>query len=66
MTDTKFPATHTVHWPSGPVDACAEHAAQLIGLAKFTGAHVVATEAGEGAECGNCVNEATQIEAAGS
>ncbi len=54
----EFPATHTVHWPSGPVDVCGEHASQLIALGNVMGSHIVATVAPEGAECVNCQNEA--------
>lgn len=52
------PATATVHWPSGPVDACAQHAKKLMMLAQFMGSHAVSTKAGDGAQCSNCINEA--------
>lgn len=52
-----YPATKTVHWPSGPVNACDDHAAQIVGLAKFLGSHVGVTAAPDGAQCGNCQNE---------
>lgn len=55
---TKFPATKTVHWPSGPTEACEVHAAQLVGLGRILGSHVGVSEAPEGAECANCANEA--------
>lgn len=58
MNNTKYPATKTVHWPSGPVNACDEHASQLLGLAGFLGSHVGVTAAPDGAECSNCANEA--------
>ena len=59
MEETKsFPATRTVHYPSGPTNACDEHAAQLTGLMRFLGGHVVHTAAPDGAQCDNCVNEA--------
>lgn len=54
----EYPATATVHWPSGPVDACDQHAKELMALGGFMGAHVVATKAPDGAQCSNCVNEA--------
>lgn len=50
-------ATHTVHWPSGPVNCCGEHAKALIGLGGFLGAHVVATVYEGDDECDNCANE---------
>ena len=53
------PATHKVHWPTGPVDCCEKHAQELIGLGNFLGSHIVATEAEEGAHCTNCLNETT-------
>lgn len=53
-----FPAMYTVHWPSGPVHACATHASQLRGLAGFLGAHVGFTAAPYGAQCANCENAA--------
>lgn len=56
-TEIKFPATVMVHWPSGPVPACHEHAAQLHALGKFMGGHVVSTTLTEPAECANCINE---------
>jgi len=54
----KYPATYTVHCPSGPENACEEHARQLRGLYKFMGCHVGITKAPLGAECGNCKNKA--------
>ena len=62
MTDPiKFPATRTVHWPSGPVDCCEKHARQLAGLNEaLGGGHIAHTHAPEGAECVNCVNEAKE------
>ena len=63
MTDIKelkYPATKTVHWPSGPVYACDNHAAQLVGLARFLGSHVGVTIAPDNSECGNCKNESAE------
>jgi len=54
----QFPANVTVHWPSGPVHACDEHARQLKSLGGFLGGHVACTVAPAGSECANCVNEA--------
>jgi len=54
---TEYPATVTVHWPTGPVDCCKEHARQLFALNDVLGGHLVQTHAAEGAECSNCVNE---------
>ena len=53
-----FPATFTMHAPSGATHACVKHARQIESLMRFMGAHVNATKAPEGAQCGNCVNEA--------
>lgn len=57
---TEFAATHTVHWQSGPVDACETHARQLVGLARLLGSHVGVTAARIGAVCVNCQNEAAK------
>ncbi len=54
----KHPAPYTVHWATGPVHCCEEHARQLRGLAQFLGTHVGVTNAPDGAQCGNCQNEA--------
>ena len=53
-------ATHIVHWCTGPVYCCENHASQLIGLGNFMGTHVIATIADSGHECTNCVNEKEQ------
>jgi len=53
----EYPATHTVHWATGPVDCCEDHAAQLVGLGGMLGTHTAVTEATEGAQCINCINE---------
>jgi len=58
-TEIKFPATITVHWPTGPTDCCEKHARELVGLGNFMGSHIAQTHAVEGAECQNCINEAT-------
>ena len=54
----RFPATRTVHWPSGPVHACDMHASQLVGLSRFLGAHVGVTTAPDRSVCENCKNSA--------
>lgn len=53
----EYPATVTVHTPTGPVDCCPNHALMLKNLMSFMGAHVGTTNAAEGAQCSNCVNE---------
>jgi len=53
-----WPATRTVHCPSGPVHACDLHASQITGLMRFLGAHAAHTMAPDGAQCENCKNEA--------
>lgn len=58
MSTAQHPATVTVHTPSGPTHACADHARKLAGLLAFLGTHAAVTEAPEGAECANCQNEA--------
>lgn len=53
-----YSASLIVHWPTGPVNCCEEHADKLIALAKFMGYHVGTTEAQPDSECTNCKNEA--------
>jgi len=55
--DGKFPATLTVHTPSGPTNACTHHAEKVVALFTFMGAYVNCTEAPEGSQCDNCINE---------
>lgn len=52
-----YPATVTVHWPTGPVDCCEEHADKLVALGTMLGGHIAKTYAVEGATCENCKNE---------
>lgn len=59
-TKDLFPATHVVHWATGPVNCCEKHANELIQLSKFLGGHTIATKAEEGAQCDNCINEAKE------
>lgn len=65
MSEPKYPATQTVHCPSGPTNACDVHAAELKGLFAFMGAHVVSTKLDEPAECANCVHENVKTSASG-
>lgn len=55
--ETEYPATKTVHWPTGPVNCCEKHAADLVALADILGNYVAITDSPEGLECRNCVNE---------
>lgn len=57
MTDIKYPAICVVHWPNGPVNACAEHRHQLQLTANFLGVHIAVTNLEQPAECSNCINE---------
>lgn len=56
-TEVSYPATHTVHCPNGPTDACEKHARGIVGLMNFLGTHVVCTPAADDAQCANCHNE---------
>lgn len=51
-------ATQIVHWPTGPVPACDDHARQIVALGQFMGAHTPCTVCDEDIDCTNCVNEA--------
>ena len=55
----KYPTTHVVHWVTGPVECCEEHAKQLVGLAKLMGQpHIPVSESiDDEAVCENCKNE---------
>ena len=53
----KYPATCVVHWPSGPVNACDQHARGIIALGNMLGSHMIATKIEGEAECSNCVSE---------
>ncbi len=55
--EIKYPATCTVHWPSGPVDACDFHRRALFSIHALLGGHLVATKLDRNVECINCVNE---------
>ena len=59
MSDKKeYPAIATVHWPSGPVHCCDEHARELLLLGEFMCGHTVTTIAPDGSQCSDCINEA--------
>lgn len=53
-------AALTVHWATGPVLCCIEHADKLIALGQFMGQHTPATPYAGNAPCVNCVNEAAK------
>jgi len=55
--EVKHPATVVVHWATGPVNCCEQHARELTALGGFLGRHTAVTAATEGAECSSCVNE---------
>lgn len=55
--ETKYPATCTVYWPTGPVNCCDKHARALVGLSTMLGSHVGVTKLEDVAECSNCKNE---------
>ena len=52
-----FPATHIVHWPTGPTPCCQAHADKLVALGNFLGSHIAVTPASSGQFCQNCINE---------
>ena len=54
---TTYPATRIVHTPNGEVPCCDTHAAQVTGLFRFLGAHIVHTAASPSDQCTNCINE---------
>ena len=54
----KYPASHIVHWPTGPVYACEKHAGGLVMLAQHLGHYIVVSKLEEEQECDNCKNEA--------
>lgn len=58
--NSEFPATKTVHWPTGPTDACDDHAAKMVSLGQIMGSHIAVTDAAADAECSNCINENKQ------
>lgn len=57
--EIKYPTTHVVHWVTGAVECCEEHAKQFVGLANIMGNnHLPVSEStDETAECANCINE---------
>ena len=57
--EKNYPATHIVHWPTGPVPCCEKHAKGLVGLANMLGSHVgVTINLDTSLKCTNCINEA--------
>lgn len=53
-----FPATLTVHAPSGPTFACTRHASEIAAVLVCMGATAAMVPAPDGAQCANCINEA--------
>lgn len=51
------PASVIVHWPTGPVAACVDHAEKLVAMAKLLGSHVGVTPCVVPTACENCVNK---------
>ena len=51
-------AVLTVHWGTGPVLCCIQHAEKLIALGQFMGQHTPATPYAGDEPCINCVNAA--------
>lgn len=51
-------ATMTVHWATGPVLCCSEHAEKLVALGRIMGQHTPAMPYVGDEPCINCVNEA--------
>lgn len=56
-TGAKYPATLTVHTPTGPVDACVLHAGKIVNLMRFMGVHCAVGRASPYTECSNCKNQ---------
>lgn len=54
----KFPATRVVHWATGPVHCCEQHAKGLLVIGGILGGHTPVTPSDGLHECSNCVNEA--------
>lgn len=57
MSEIEFPAAVVVHTPSGPTNACIEHAEKIVSLFRFMGAHVNCTPIDGSVNCDNCMNE---------
>ena len=58
----EYPATCTVHSPSGATDACDEHARQIEAVMGMLGGHTNRTYLEKESECSNCVNEGKKVE----
>jgi hypothetical protein len=56
----KFPAVVVVHTPTGPINACREHANMAANLYAAMCAHTNETPLEEPAECTNCINSSKQ------
>ena len=52
-----FPATIKLHWPSGIVYCCENHAAQLKNIGNVMGCHVAVEAYFGDTQCQNCINE---------
>lgn len=50
----------TVHWSSGPVVRCREHAKELVKLGAFLSVHVPVTSAPDDVPCDECVRSIEQ------
>jgi hypothetical protein len=65
-TEIKHPATYEVAWPTGPVNACRQHAEKLVALGKLMGVYPAVSVLLNTAECTNCANEAKKGELIGT
>lgn len=55
--DKKYPAQYTAHTPSGEIHCCEYHAKAVKAVFNHLGCHVAITQAPEGEQCNNCINE---------
>lgn len=58
----KYPAEVIVHWPTGPVSMCKNHAGGLVQIGNVMGSHTVVTELAENDHCVTCKQEGDQDE----
>ncbi len=56
--EIKYPATCVVHWPTGAVKMCLDHARQLVAVGKALGTYIYCEETGEISNCSHCEKEA--------
>lgn len=56
-----MPAVFTAHTPTGLVPCCMAHAKALQNLMRLMGTHINFTNAADGDECTNCINEASKV-----